>query len=348
MRLTGGRSVSNRDGTPGLKGLVYASALAVFAAVSPAGVFYPQLVSFATEELSVVNATGVRRGMSDGGPVPALAAIAPPGWAAGELAQVSGAEAARQDPDSAGLTGRMLSEYGLVSIISRCFQRGQRTVVARVYKFASSQGAWGAYLALKRGASAVVPSGDAGSEDDQSVSFCQGTYFVAIYTTAEDDEEAKVLVLAVAGQLSQAIGSGAEKPHVLARLPRLDRIGGSERLVMGPVAAAEFSNLPYLLSLNLAASRGAALADYRVARRRPERLSLMLVDYGSAPLAQSVFKEYTSNLAQAHKGDVAGQTALFKLDRSYLWCQMDGEMLVVITGARQVGSAASLARQSGL
>lgn len=242
-------------------------------------------------------------------------------------------------------TAATLNEFRCTDVIARIFRRGQRFVFLRVYRFDTPAGAYGAYTTMREGAGTVVQRGDGSSENDQSISFWQGHYFVKLYTTSEDDDEAKGMLSTLADKLAVDVGQHADMPRIMSRLPQLDRISGSERLIMGPITARQFFPAPYMGMLALDRARVAAVADYHFREPYPERLKLLVVDYGgNAQLASTAYRDYTSSLQESHKTESSASYSLFKMTDGYLMCQLRGDQLAIITGARKKYSPTILAR----
>lgn len=241
-----------------------------------------------------------------------------------------------------------LKEFQLIAQASRQFARGHRYVGLTVYKFKTTQGAYGAYTNLRRGATTVVVRGDSSSEDDQSLSFWQADYYVHVWTTAEADDEAKDMMRVLANQLAAAIGKHAELPSIVMALPQLDRLSGSERLIMGSSVAHKALSLPYVDALKLDESLGACFADYQFKLPIPERMRLLLVDYGSAQASSIAYKRYCECFSEDHEDLGNDRSALFKVQKNYVFCQPHGRLLAVISGARSRHSPVLLGRQLGL
>ena len=265
----------------------------------------------------------------------------PTGWTAGELIQ----QALPTGSSGAEQALLYLREYRATGVASRDYQRGQRRVLARIYKFESAQGAYGAYTCLRRGATTVVTRGDASSEDDQSLSIWQDDCYLHISTTAEDDDEAKEMMRSLATHLTGAIGKRADLPEIIADLPQLDRVGGSEKLIMGPLVARRMLAIPDLAALDLDRSRVAACADYQFQFPRPERMRLLLIDYGDPVLALASYRRYCDTIEANHDLLESGRTTLFKLRGSFLHCLVRGKFVAVISGARGRHSPMYLAKQ---
>ncbi len=170
-----------------------------------------------------------------------------------------------------------------------------------------------------------------------------------VYTTSQDDDECKEVMHKIADQLAMAIPANATIPQVIARLPYIDRVKGSEKLIMGPGSARRFFPAPYIGSLAFANSKGAAVADYQVQYPYPERLKLLFVDYADYAAAMSAYDGYIEALEEGGsleredpsiKADV-----LLKINGTYLLCGLRGQRLVIVSGARKKESETLLARQ---
>ncbi|MBS1953394.1 MAG: hypothetical protein JST89_04360 [Cyanobacteria bacterium SZAS-4] len=269
---------------------------------------------------------------------PMLERMSLPGWN-----PVPGA-AQDANPDKTA----MLKEFGCRTSVSKGFQRGQRRIDVVVYSFSSSQGAYAAYSLLRRGSSTFVTKGDASSEDDQSVSIWQDRYFISVSGTSEDDEESKLAISSVAKQLCDAIPVHGQLPLVVTRLPNLDRVRGSEKVVMGPISARRFFPAPSLNLLSLPNSYGGGIADYQFQAPFRERMKLLVVDYGNSTAAAQVYQRYVASIEEQHPNisptDVESR-ALFKMVNSYLLCELRSQRIVLISGARKRSAPIMLARQ---
>jgi hypothetical protein len=277
----------------------------------------------------------------------AIDSFHPDGWVWGDT-QVQSLGAATVDPAGSDQLIALLKEYRAVLGVSRVYQRGQRRVVIKLYRFESAQGAYGAYTLLREGATTVIPRGDQSSEDDQCISFWQGNYFVSITTTAEDDDEAKGMMSELAQKVASGLDSHARPPAIVADLPHLDRLAGSEKLVMGPIGARRVISVPFTSSLSLDQAMTIVSADYLFRVPTPERLKLLLLDFGDRQIASQAYKKYCVDLQVDNDSSGSETTAVFKLQRSYLMCQLRGPMVVVIAGARRRVSPMFLSRQLDL
>lgn len=239
--------------------------------------------------------------------------------------------------------GQLLAEYHLTGSAISTFQRGQRRVSVHVFHFPNPTCCYGAYTSLRKGSSTVVPRGDGSSEEDNSITFWQGSYLFLLSTTAEDDEEAKELMRAIADKLAQALVEHASLPIVFRRLPDVDKVKGSERLSMGPISGKMFLPLPYVSFLKIENGQ-AAIADYQFMSPNKERLKLALIEYGDAKTALQSYQDYVGNLMGSHNCQSTGNSAMFKMPESYLYCQILGNRMLLIAGAHKSTSALMLAK----
>lgn len=286
--------------------------------------------------------------VADLGPVfKAVDSFLPDGWDWGAT-QVQSLSSGSVDPAASDQLIALLKEYRALFGVSRVYQRGQRRVVIKLYRFESPQGAYGAYTLLREGATTVIPRGDLSSEDDQCISFWQGNFFVSITTTAEDDDEAKGMMSELAQKVTAQLEGHARVPAIIADLPHLDRLAGSEKLVMGPVGARRVISVPFTTSLSLDQTKTVVSADYLFRVPTPERLKLLLLEFASAESAAQAYRKYCLDLQAEHDSTGGETTAMFKLQRSYLLCQLRGSILVVIAGARRRVSPMFLSRQLDL
>ena len=240
----------------------------------------------------------------------------------------------------------ILREFRCVSVFIKTFKRGQRLIVARVYIFDSPECAYGAYSMLRQGASTVIRRGDGSSEDDQGISFWQGRTFVSIYGTSIDDDESKEVVRTIADKFSSVLKEHAGLPPILDQLPKLDRVKGSEHIVMGTLSARRFSPAPFLNYLDFSHASEAATSDYQI-QSPPDRLRLLFVEYRFPGWASAAYRTYTQQFAGravAFEEPVIGETCMYKVNGTFILCQQIGSHLAIISGARKRQSASQLAR----
>lgn len=242
----------------------------------------------------------------------------------------------------------IVEEFGCASIVKRSYQRGQQQVIVEVYTFKTPQGAYAAYSLLRSGASTVVTRGDASSEDDQNISFCKANYFISIHGTSPDAEESKEIASKIADSLDASIISRGQLPSVLSRLPVLDRVRGSEKVVMGPTSAHKFFPAPYLGYLAMDKAKEAATADYQFQQPYRERMKLLIVDYGKDEVALKAYYDYVNSLRSTHEEEWGASspnaTSIFRISGNYLLCQLRGQQVVLVIGARKRLSSIILAK----
>jgi hypothetical protein len=278
-----------------------------------------------------------------------LANISAIGWNSTPMQSESMSAAPSSDP----LTPVLL-EYGCLGRAKRLLQRGQRQILINVYDFATTAGAYGAYCYLRQGSSNVITKGDASSEDQQSISFCKGNFFVSIYGTANDDDESKSLVTSISNQLAAAIPSDntrlyGARPEILLRLPTFEVVKGSQKLIMGPLAAKKFLLAPYVTTLGAEKMQMGAIADYQLQEPDRERLKLLIAQYPNPIAAMHVYTKYISELEAQHKPEnlegLSYQSSVYKTTTGHILCQLRGQTFLIITGARKKNSLAALASQ---
>ncbi len=253
------------------------------------------------------------------------------------------------DPD-------LLKEYGCRQLAKRIIHRGQRKIIIDAYQFATKDGAYATYCAAHKGSSSYAPKGDASSEDQDSISFCKDQYFVYLYSTAQDDEEAKATITTMANQLIQFLVPAKEgqlfaptkkQSELFTYMPSLERLSGSERIAMGPASLKKFFPAPY--SASLASLTSGAIADYKLEYPDRDRLKLMIANYPSALEAVKTYDNYVDTLRTMHKEkSIEGYSSpavLFKLENCFLFCQLRNNQIIVINGAKHKDSLSDLARR---
>lgn len=232
-----------------------------------------------------------------------------------------------------------LEEFRCKAIVQKVFQRGNRFITIRAFEFEEPEGANAGYDLLRKGSTTVLKRGDGSSEDGVSISFWQDSFLFLITGTEEDDDEAKEVMTSFATHLSKTAITHAQPPAILSRLPVVDRVRGSEKIVMGPVTAARFFNAPELGALSIEKARGAAVADYQIFEPARERLKLLYIDYGDDKLANAAYNDYFMRMEQLRPADKVwpGENrALFRLNKTFLLFQVKPHgRLIVVAGARK-------------
>ncbi len=172
----------------------------------------------------------------------------------------------------------ILKEFGILSFFGKTLSRGNRRIDIYIYEFEQDSGAMAAYFYLRKGAGTVVRRGDASSEEDASISFVQGRYFVSVSAT-EDDDESKDVVKRLCDELGKRLGpAGSSQPEIMKELPLLDKLSGSERLVFGVHSARWYSSAPGLEFLfDQANAPGQAPSDAPLAKADSQAESKDLV-----------------------------------------------------------------------
>ena len=266
------------------------------------------------------------------------------------------------------ITPDLLSEYQCQAQAKHILQRGNRKITIDAFQCATADGAYGIYCTARRGSSSYATQGDASSEDQESISFCKGPYFICIQSSEQDDDEAKTAV----NKLAQNIIAHIElinrmkqnnqtptsentdrsvfygnKPTVFNSMPTMERVRGSEKLIMGPAGMKRFFPAPY--SANLIPLHTGAVADYRIEEPNRDRLKLLIAYYSSAQEAGLAYANYVSTLRDQNKEkSVDGfscPTSLFKISDYFLLCQLRDKQVIVINGARHKDTLSELAHR---
>ena len=282
-----------------------------------------------------------------------LSALTLPGWENQSTVWMTRSKGAMHAPDgvnvsdTSGASRPLLLEYGCTDFVSKSFHRDSIVCHVDLFHFANSDGAYGAYSILREGSSNIVVRGQASSEDDNCICFWKGNVFARIRANTDNDDEAKQALTKLADDLVKRIDGEGEMPLVLRSLPAFEKVKGSEKFFMGTEAAHRYLNVPFIETLYLAGSDGAGHADYQFASPISERLGLLAINYKNASIAQSAYKSYVANIT-AMSNKVLQRTdteALCRVSDSFLMCQLNGQKLYVISGARKKFAPAMLARQ---
>ncbi|MBI1270453.1 hypothetical protein GC174_08470 [bacterium] len=247
----------------------------------------------------------------------------------------------------------ILVECGCQAVAQKVFRRGNRFVTFEAFKFDSTVGALAGYNFLRSGSTTVVTRGDGSSEDSQSISFWQDKYFFRIFTSEEDDSEAKEVVSAIAGKVNEVIRAHSSPSGpilIIKSLPSLDRVKGSEKVVRGSLTASHYYSVPYIGKLVIESARGAAVADYQVYYPNRERLKVLYIDYGDQEKAQRAYINFVSSMSELQPpvegGSEHSPRTLFKLNKRFVLCELKPRgRLVVISGARKKNSCQVLSSQ---
>ncbi|MGH9551550.1 MAG: hypothetical protein ACRD3W_19345, partial [Terriglobales bacterium] len=143
--------------------------------------------------------------------------------------------------------------------------------------------------------------------------------------------------------LESSIKGHAVIPSAITRLPSLEKVHGSERLVMGAASARRLFPAPHIATLSFGNGAYAAVADYQVQLPYRERLKLMCVRYSDPGTAAQAYSNYLNSFEGMKNLSQYG-TSLFKVGSSYFFCQQTGPQVILITGAHKKVSPQMLAR----
>jgi hypothetical protein len=239
----------------------------------------------------------------------------------------------------------LLKEFRCNEYVSKAYANSQNKVTLELCRFDSPAGAYGAYTCFREGASTVIRRGDGSSEDDDGISFWQDQYLVLLRTSNIPDDECKNIMRKVADQIARNIENHAGSPAVLSELPFMDRISGSERVFMGPLAAHKFSPVHLTSDLMLDRCIIGATADYQIAEPFLERLKIMLIDYKDAATAYAALQELISTVCPSCGVPRTDGPTIFKLSGRFAWCEVRGNKLGVISNGRKAISVAVVGHQ---
>lgn len=263
-----------------------------------------------------------------------------------KIAQAPATKMAPAQNASGSERQQLLSEFGGIECGQRIFARGQRHIAINVYRFETPDGAYGAYLTFRQGSSTLVLKGDATSQDDRSVSFWKDHYFVSV-VGEPDDEEAMLVVSKFAGQIAAAIKNSSREPQILGHIPSLERLRGSEKIVMGPVGIRRVFAAPFVNALCNEKIVVGVVADFIMQEPDRERMKLLLVRFDSPLSANKAYASYLAALEEQHKAvsfdNYVPQSNLFKVSGSFLLVELKSDQVLVITGARKKTTLPALA-----
>lgn len=245
---------------------------------------------------------------------------------------------------------KVLEELHCQVLAQKTFKRGNRFITLEEYLFDNPMYASAAFGLLHTGSTNVVKRGDGSSEDEKSISFWQDRHFFRLASTEPDDEESKDVMNKMSKQMSAIVAIHSDSPRFGQYLPQIERVRGSERLVVGPLTSKHYFDLPFLEKLSIDKARIAALADYQVQYPNRERLRVLVINHENPATAQSGFKNYVDELTSLHEADFVkdgpNPQALFKINKTYLFLGFkEPNKLVLIYGARKRSSSSQLACQ---
>jgi len=280
----------------------------------------------------------------------ALYDLSESGWTGTPLSIDAIDDSSKSTPTPTVFEGaELIKEFGVIECARRTFSRGQRQIRINLYRFQTSDGAYGAYLGLRRGSTNTIQRGDASSEDDRSISFWKDKYFASVFGTSEADDESMEVVTKFANKLAKTLTVSSAEPALLSRLPLIDRVKGSEKIVMGPISLRRAFSAPYADTFYSTRIIDGAVSDYQTVMPDRERLKLMLLRYETPEAANSVYLKYVGQMQDQHKLQTTDfylpQSSIFKMSGTFLFCQLRNSELLVVTGARKKPSLTYLARQ---
>jgi len=150
-----------------------------------------------------------------------------------------------------------------------------------------------------------------------------------------------------AGQIATAIKYSTPEPHIMSHAPALERVRGSEKIIMGPVGIRRSFAAPFINALCTEKIVVGMVADYKMQEPDRERVKLLLVRFDSPQSANKAYVSYLAALQEQHKSqsfdNYAPQSNLFKISGTFMLVQLKDNQVLVITGARKKASLPALA-----
>lgn len=189
-------------------------------------------------------------------------------------------------------------EYGFDRLVSQKYSRGNKSIIADIYRMKDPFGAFGIYSLNRDYPSSRLGVGDEGMEKDNQISFCQSNFYVLIQTF-KDDKGTKEGMRILAQSISSNIGEGGRLPKILEKLPLDNRIQRSEKLIMGIIA---LNNACYVSGRNILRFHGKEIAVVAEYEFPDDKFRLLLVQYENETQAKLAFKDVTEHLTKRENG----------------------------------------------
>ena len=122
--------------------------------------------------------------------------------------------------------------YGVAQAITRDYERGDDAIACTIYEMTDPEAAFGVFSVGRSPEKPRPALGDGATMADFQLAFWQDRYYVVVERFSTDSAHDATLE-AFARTISANIGRHAGPPPVVDRLPRDERIAGSERLLRG-------------------------------------------------------------------------------------------------------------------
>ena len=206
-------------------------------------------------------------------------------------------------PDFLNTESELFSELKLKKVLKQTYRNEGHEVNILIYKFSDFTGAYSAFTLFHKGEVTDLKVGKNASESDSLVNFWQSSYFIDIYTNAEDDKEAKAFIVLTSQEISQNIKENSMLPVVAIQLPALHRVKGSERYCLGLVCSNKFfTDVVNFDLLNFPKTGGIISAKYREPEEEKD-ISLTLVRYIDKESAEGAFGALKKHFTDKEKQD---------------------------------------------
>ncbi len=189
----------------------------------------------------------------------------------------------------------VLKELGITKAIRQSYQNENSIVDIVIYRFMDFSGAYSAFTVLHNGGPTKLKVGKHASEDEKSVTFWKGNYFVDIHVSLQNDESAKGFVVLASQEVSKNILIEQLPPVVAIQFPALNRIQGSEKYCLGPLCCKKYFS-SVLSEINydefeLLDSGGVITAEYKFSNNSKETIILFLTRYIKKETAELIFNK---------------------------------------------------------
>jgi hypothetical protein len=184
-------------------------------------------------------------------------------------------------------------EFGFERVTVQRYAKGKAEINLETYEMGGPDSALGVYL-MKCGKETPLPGIPArNSSETAQFTILKGRYFVLI-DNPDGDKALVPAMTALAAAFLVKIPDQAADPRLFASLPREKRLGGSERLLRGPVGLQPYYTFGEGDILGLGGKVFGALASYE--EPQGQASMRLAVIYPSAAEALAIFRGLKANL----------------------------------------------------
>jgi len=141
-------------------------------------------------------------------------------------------------------------EYGFVEVATAYYKNGESEVIADVYRFDSSEHAYGLYSVLRPDNARLIPLGIEGYVTRSSLECVKGAYMVRLTGYDESKETAEMLSF-LGDALEAALPDKTGKPAMFDLFPVDNRAPTSDKIIATGFMSAEFLKDVYTQSYSL-------------------------------------------------------------------------------------------------